>query len=260
MNYQVKLQVFEGPLDLLLYLIKKNEVDIYNIPVATITQQYVDYLNMMELLDLNIAGEFLVMAATLMQIKSRMLLPQEERPPEEVEEPDPREELVQRLLEYQRFKEVARHLAALEWQRRHVFVRTPTADGLPVPAPAEGAPHFEASLFDLLTAFSHVLTTASKDQLYEIVHDEVTVEHKVHELLHLLLKQTSLTFEQLFASSRTRLEIIATFLALLELVRLKEVSARQDALFGPIVIVRRDDRITPANVTHDGSPGSETHH
>src|SRR3989338_1388926 len=123
MTYQVKLQVFEGPLDLLLYLIRKNEVDIYNIPVATITQQYLEYLNMMQLLDLNVAGEFLVMAATLMQIKSRLLLPQEQRPPEEAEEEDPREELVRRLLEYQRVKEVARHLAALEWQRRSVDVR-----------------------------------------------------------------------------------------------------------------------------------------
>ena len=253
MTYHVKLQVFEGPLDLLLYLIKKNEVDIYNIPIATITQQYLDYVNMMQLLDLNMAAEFLVMAATLMQIKSRLLLPQEERPPEEAEEPDPREELVRRLLEYQRFKEVARHLSALEWQRRHVFVRVPSADGVPEAAPAEEAPHFEASLFDLLSAFSTVLTAVSKEQLYEIARDEVTVEQKVHELLHLLLKRTSLRFEDIFASSHTRLEIIATFLALLELVRLREVAARQETLFGPITIVRRDDRIAATRETH-GTP------
>ena len=251
MTYQVKLQVFEGTLDLLLYLIRKNEVDIYNIPVATITQQYLDYLNMMQLLDLNVAGEFLVMAATLMQIKSRLLLPAEERPAEEAEEEDPREELVRRLLEYQRFKEVARHLAALEWQRRHVFVRTGTPGDLP-PASAEDAPHFEASLFDLLSAFSKVLTTVSKDQLYEIVRDEVTVEQKVQELLEHLAQRPSLTFEALFATSQTRIQIIATFLALLELVRLKEVSAQQDTLFGSIIIVRRAERLAPAGgATHD---------
>lgn len=244
-TYHVKLQVFEGPLDLLLYLIRKNEVDIYNIPVALITQQYLEYLNVMQLLDLNVAGEFLVMAATLMQIKSRMLLPQDERPAEEAEEPDPREELVRRLLEYQRFKEVARHLAALEGQRRGIYVRTTPAEGLAATTETPSAEPFEASLFDLLSAFSKVLTTVSREQFYEIVRDEVTVEQKVHALLHRLLERSSLTFEELFAGSRTRLEIIATFLALLELVRLKEVSARQETVFGPITIVRRDDRIAP---------------
>ena len=254
MTYQVKLQVFEGPLDLLLYLIRKNEVDIYNIPVGSITQQYLEYLNMMQILDLNVAGEFLVMAATLMQIKSRMLLPAEERPPEAAEEEDPREELVRRLLEYQRFKEVARHLAALEWQRRRVFVRTPSTDGAPAnAAPAEETPHFEASLFDLLSAFSTVLTSASKEQLYEIVREEITVEQKVHELLHLLLKRKSLTFEELFASSRTRLAVIATFLALLELVRLKEVAACQETLFGSITIVRREDHIAVTTTETHGT-------
>jgi len=251
MTYQVKLQVFEGPLDLLLYLIKKNEVDIYNIPAATITQQYLDYLQMMQLLDLNVAGEFLVMAATLMQIKSRMLLPQEERPPEEVEEDDPREELVRRLLEYQRFKEVARHLAALEWQRRQVFVRSTTVEALPPPEVPVDQPPFEASLFDLLSAFSQVLQAASKEELYEIVRDEMTIEQKVHELLHLLVHKHTLAFEELFALSRTRLHIIVTFLALLELVRLKEVSARQEHSFGPILIVRREEHLATTGAAHD---------
>ena len=190
-----------------------------------------------------------------------MLLPQEERPPEEAEEEDPREEMLQRLLEYQRFKEVARHLAALEWQRKHVFVRVPTADGTVPPAAEPGAEgiHFEATLFDLLSAFSNVLTSVPKEQLYEIVRDEVTVEQKVHELLHLLLQRKSLTFGELFASSRTRVEVIATFLALLELVRLKEVLARQETLFGSITILRREDHMQPAQESH-GIPGHRTDH
>jgi segregation and condensation protein A len=242
MTYQVKLQVFEGPLDLLLYLIKKSEVDIYNIPIADITQQYIEYLQLIETLDLHIAGDFLVMAATLMQIKSRMLLPIEERSADEAEEEDPREELVRRLLEYQRFKEVARHLAALAERRKQVFVRTPdpikVLDGVP---PSDEPLLIEASVFDLLSAFSKVLIRVPRDETYEIIQDEVTVEEQMGHLRRQLRAQQHMVFHELFVGAQTRVQVSTTFLALLELVRLKEIRAQQDAAFGTITLVRRDE-------------------
>jgi len=151
MSYKVKLEVFEGPLDLLLYLIKKEEIDICDIPIARITDQYLEYLNLMQLLDLKLAGEFLVVAATLMQIKSKLLLPPEERPLEEEEELDPREELVRRLLEYKKFKEAAGRLEELEQEQAQVFRRRVSPEGVDLPQAEEE--YFETSIFDLISAF-----------------------------------------------------------------------------------------------------------
>jgi len=250
MSYKVKLELFEGPLDLLLYLIKKEELNIHDIPIAKITEQYLEALNVMKLLDLDIAGEFLVMAATLMQIKSRMLLPAEERPPEEEEEPDPRAELVQRLLEYQKFKEAAQHLASMEEKRRDVFPR-PSA---PLPQNPEGGEpaYFEASIFDLITAFSKVAARFSKEKFYDVVKDEFTVEGKVHEVLHLLAQENRIYFSELFKQSKNRFEVVATFLALLELIRLKEVIIQQREPFGEIEVSRNRENIQPreASVNH----------
>ena len=163
MSYKVKLDVFEGPLDLLLYLIKKNEIDIYDIPIASITEQYLEYIDLMRMLDLNIAGEFLVMAATLIHIKSKMLLPPDEKELLPEEEEDPREELVRRLVEYKKFKEVAGILQDLEGQRKKMFTRD-------IPFEVEpGEVFFEASLFDLITAFTRVLKDVPKDIFQEII-------------------------------------------------------------------------------------------
>lgn len=247
MTYKIKLEVFEGPLDLLLYLIKKEEADIFDIPIAKITEQYLEYLEFMKMLDLNIAGEFIVMAATLMHIKSRMLLPPEELPPEEVEEEDPRAELVRRLIEYKKFKEAAGQLAQMEASRSLVFPRA--VDEAQFIDEAEG-PYFEASIFDLITAFSAVLKSISKEAFLEVVKDEYTVEEKVHELFHLLLEKPVLYFKDIFAKTKSRLEIIATFLALLELIRLKEVVVRQRKLFGEIEILRNPNNIQPRLKTH----------
>ncbi len=153
MSYKIKLELFEGPLDLLLYLVKKDHLNIYDIPIATVTEQYLQYLNLMQLLDLNIAGEFLVMAATLMQIKSKMLLPAEEQTGAEEEQEDPRQELVKRLLEYEKFKEIAESLRKRETDQREVFKRPKTGIDIDKEALGEKEVYFEASIFDLINAF-----------------------------------------------------------------------------------------------------------
>lgn len=236
MTYKVKLDVFEGPLDLLLYLIKKEEADIFDIPIAKVTEQYLQYLEYMKLLDLNIAGEFIVMAATLMHIKSRMLLPPDEQPPEEIEEEDPRAELVRRLIEYKKFKEAAGQLADMESRRSLVFPRA--VDEAQYIDQSEG-PYFEASIFDLINAFSTILKSVSKETFLEVVKDEFTVEEKIHGLINLLAEKPVVNFKEIFGRSKSKLELIATFLALLELIRQKEVMVRQRQLFGEIEVVRK---------------------
>jgi len=234
MSYKVKLEVFEGPLDLLLYLIKKNEIDIYDIPIAAITEQYMEYLDLMRMLDLNIAGEFLVIAATLIHIKSKMLLPPDEKELLPEEEEDPREELVRRLVEYKKFKEVAGVLQDLEGQRKKMFTRD-------IPFEVEpGEVFFEASLFDLITAFTRVLKDVPREMFQEIIKDEFTVEQKVHDLLHMLVKTPAMSLFELFRNSKNKPEIIATFLAVLELIRLKEIIVVQKNNFSDIEIIRNE--------------------
>ncbi|MBI4972195.1 MAG: segregation/condensation protein A [Candidatus Omnitrophica bacterium] len=196
----------------------------------------------MKLLDLNIAGEFLVMAATLMEIKSKMLLPAQEGQIQEEEE-DPRGELVRRLLEYEKFKEVAEDLRQRESSRQEVFKR-------PIPMakneiPDEGGVYFEASIFDLINAFSQALKDIPKELFYEVVKDEFTIEDKVHQILHLLLEKPRVLLSELFSQAKNKLEIIVTFLSILELIRLKEIVAVQKALFQEIEIVRNKESILP---------------
>ncbi|MFH0772193.1 MAG: segregation/condensation protein A [Candidatus Omnitrophota bacterium] len=238
MTYKVKLDVFEGPLDLLLYLIRKEEADIFDIPIAKITEQYLQYLEYMKLLDLNIAGEFIVMAATLMHIKSRMLLPPDEQPPEEMEEEDPRTELVHRLIEYKKFKEAAGELAQMEAKRSLVFPRA--VDEAQYADQNEGS-YFEASIFDLINAFSTILKSVSKEAFLEVVRDEFTVEGKIQDLLCMLNQSPVLNFKYIFQRIGSKLELIATFLALLELIRLKEVVVRQKRIFGEIEVMFNPD-------------------
>ncbi len=235
MTYKVHLEIFEGPLDLLLYLIKREELDIYNIPINRITEQYLETLNLMELLDLEVAGEFLVMAATLMQIKSKLLLPPDPEAAAEEEEMDPRAELVRRLLEYKAFKEAAERLRGFEGQRSAVFTRlaaAPEIDG------GGDSPFFEVSLFDLISAFSKVLKGLPKTSVHEVVKDEFTVADKVHEIFHRLMKEPVIYFSALFKAARNKSELITTFLALLELIRLREIRITQGDHFGEIEISR----------------------
>ena len=246
-TYKVQLPVFEGPLDLLLYLIKKEELDIYDIPIAKITDQYLEYIEMMQLLDLNIAGEFLVMAATLMHIKSRMLLPQDPNAEQETVEEDPRAELVRRLIEYKKFKEAASSLADMEKRQKDVFfrVRDPEEVKKAVEAADDG---FEANIFDLITAFVKVVKNISKEDFHKVVRDEYTVSQKIHDLYHMLVEKPAVMFTDLFRKAGNKLEAITIFMALLELIRLNEVKVMQKENFGDIEIVRNPDAVKPLNM------------
>lgn len=246
MSYKIKLQIFEGPLDLLLYLVKKDHLNIYDIPIKEVTQQYLRYLNLMQLLDLNIAGEFLVMASTLMQIKSKMLLPQRDETQIEAqqeEEEDPRAELVRRLLEYEKFKEIAENLRQRESNQREVFKRP--KGQLDKGLEDNKEVYFEASLFDLITAFSQALKDVPKELFYEVIKDEFTIEEKIHQILHLLLTSPHARLSELFRQAKNKMEIIVIFLSILELIRLKEILARQKELFGEIEISRNRENILP---------------
>lgn len=232
-DYKVQLEVFEGPLDLLLYLIKKDEVDIYAIPIERITQQYLQYLEMMQMLDLNIAGEFLVMAATLMMIKSRMLLPVEERPELEEEE-DPRWDLVRQLVEYKKFKDAAEFLQTMEFRQENIFTRA--GEGVALGATGDVALG-DVSIFDLISAFNEALKKVKKEDLTEIFADRYTVGEKVDLLINLIRANKRVSLNSLFEGMTHRYEMVCTFLALLELIRLKQVRARQGAHFGEIEVV-----------------------
>lgn len=235
MTYKVKLPIFEGPLDLLLHLVKQNHLEIDAIPIATITDQYLQTLELMKALDLEVAGEFLVMAATLMQIKSRMLLPREELPEEEAEEPDPTQELIARLKEYQRYKEAAQVLGDMQKVREVQYSRA--ASGRREAGRTEEL--VEASLFDLLTAFSRFMTgELSRQLVHEVLQDEVTVSDRIAELRRRLRERGQIRFEELFGPDCTKMRLVATFLALLELIRLKEAGAKQERPFGHILIIR----------------------
>ena len=234
MSYKVKLELFEGPLDLLLFLVKQNHLEIEAIPIARITDQYLQYLELMQALDLEVAGEFLVVAATLMQIKSRMLLPPEAFPPGEQEEPDPAQELIERLKEYQRFKEAAELLSGMEKQRLVQFSRPVSREGVRV----ETEEFVEASLFDLLTAFSQFMSgEVSREMIHEVIQEEFTVEQKVAQLREMIRQEKRLSFTELLRKTRSKPEAIVIFLGLLEMIRLKEILIVQDHLFGEILIL-----------------------
>ncbi|MDD5680864.1 MAG: segregation/condensation protein A [Candidatus Omnitrophica bacterium] len=244
MKYKVRLEVFEGPLDLLLYLIKKEEVDIYDIPIAKITDQYLEYLEMMKMLDLGIAGEFIVMAATLMQIKSRMLLPPDEVPrDEESEELDPRSELVKKLLEYKKFKEAADKLAVIEATTGQQYTRK--TEERPLSEIENEDAFFEASIFDLLTAFSKILKEVPKETFHRVIKEKFTVADKIHDIVHMLVDETTIYFSKLFNAAESKIEIVFTFLALLELIRLKEIVIVQKDPFGEIEIMRNPNAVKP---------------
>ena len=234
----VKLEVFEGPLDLLLHLIKKNEIDIYDIPIAVITGQYLEYLEMMKNLNLDVAGEFLLMAATLLHIKSKMLLPptEEEGGEGEGEEgpEDPRAELVRRLLEYQKFKEAASDLSQGLLLDREVFARH--FFGEEIFKEAEEGLVGEVSLFDLVEAIKKVLQGAPAEEFQEISVDHLSIKDRIQEVMEKLWAKENLSFDELFSSQSPRREIVLTFLAILELLRLRMIRIYQPAPYETIRI------------------------
>ena len=232
MDYEVKLDIFEGPLDLLLYLIKKNELDIYNIPIALITKQYLEYIDILKTLNLDLAGEYLVLAATLVHIKSKLLLP--EAPEEGEEEGDPRQELVQQLLEYQEFKNASQSLQAREVLERDVFIR----GYAPVEAPPPGDDYNQAwqeiGLFELVDAFRKILGNLGQPELMEIDLDRTSLADRINEIMDQLREQQSLTFTDLLNGKLSRRLIIYTFMALLELVKQRMIRICQAGPFGVI--------------------------
>lgn len=231
--YQVRLEIFEGPLDLLLYLIRQEELDIYDIPIARITQQYLEYIEIMKALDIELAGEFLVMAATLLKIKSKLLLPHHVEIEGEME--DPRKDLVRQLLEYKKFKEAASRLEDREEVQRLMFPRPKGAIEKQEQADAE-PPVPEVGLYELLSAFRQVVERIDKVRLYEIVGEDITIEDRIDFILKQVMENEQMNFSQLFAGEQRKLVIVVTFFALLELIRLGRVRVLQDALFGEIII------------------------
>ena len=232
MSTNFQLEIFEGPLDLLLHLIKKNEVNITDIPIATITEQYLATLELMQTLNLDMAGEFLVMAATLIHIKSRMLLPESDAETDEEEEGgDPREELMKRLLEYQQFKEAAGELGQHDVLTRDMFVRATAPTEKPLPTAFR-----ELSVFELLTALRRVLERLPKDEFHEVTLEKITVREKMTLVLERLRVDGQVMFESLFTDAGTRMAVIVTFLAMLELVKIRAIRIFQDRLDGPIII------------------------
>ena len=248
--YQVTLELFEGPLDLLLFLVKKDDLDIHNIPIAHITREYLAYLDLMKEFNLEVAGEFLVMAATLMAVKSRSLLPSVGAGLDAEEGPNPAAELALKLLEYQKFKEASKFLAGRGEEMSHVFYR--------------GAPHFEeaekspnVSLFDLMAHLQTILAGA-EDDTQSVEGEEFPIEEKIEKILFLLSTRPMIRWEELFADERKRRGIIACFLAMLELTKLQKIFIRQEGNFGHITIFKKEDAADePSPVTGDaGNPGS----
>ena len=235
-DYKVRLEIFEGPLDLLLYLIKRDELDIYEISLERITGQYLEYLQAFKELNIDVAGEFVVMAANLIYLKSRSLLPADQQPPEEdAEEDDPRWDLIRQLIEYKKFKEAAAQLQVRQIDRERIFFREPGAFDGNSAAPLRLG---EVGIFQLINAFQTVIKRVeAREDLREIFGEHYTVSEKIDWILARVSDGVPLRFSELFAGLASRVEIVVTFLALLELIRLRQVRASQSKPFDEIEIV-----------------------
>ncbi|MFQ5579375.1 MAG: segregation and condensation protein A [Nitrospiria bacterium] len=233
-SYEVKVGNFEGPLELLLHLIKKNEINLYDIPIALITKQYIETLDLMKALNLSIAGEFLVMAATLVHIKSKMLLPLP-GPEEEGEEVDPRQELIWRLLEYKRFKEAASSLEERETEWRDIFQREPEPS---IELPPDEVSLGDVSLYELFDAFQDVLSRTKDDSILEISPETLSVKEQMQFLIDRIGSVDSLLFEELSLELTTRRVVIVTFVALLEVIRLGLIRILQGEVCGPLRLMK----------------------
>ena len=231
-DYKVKLEIFEGPLDLLLYLIKRDEIDIYEISLERITRQYLEYLQAFKELNIDVAGEFVVMAANLIYLKSRSLLPVDQQPPEEdADEHDPRWDLIRQLIEYKKFKDAAVQLHQRELEQERIFARAATAS-----AP-DGFRLGEVGIFQLINAFQNVIKRVeARQDVQEIFGERFSVSEKIEIILQRVSKGTPLRFSDLFGAIASRVEVVVTFLALLELIRLRQVRALQKNLFDEIEI------------------------
>lgn len=256
---RIRLQAFEGPLDLLVHLIRKNKVDVYDIPIALITKQYLEYLDLMQELNLDVASEFLVMAATLIHIKSRMLLPRPETAAGDLtEEEDPRDALVRRLLEHEKFKAAAELLHERETIRSAQWMR-PDARVEAI-AGEEYEPELEVDLFSLLSAFRSVLERARERPPVPLPPEEISIERRIEQLLDRLSETDACGFEDLFDDAGSRPELIVTFLALLEMIRLKLVRVFQSGGLGAIRIYKRARPQDAPHPIHDPEDEYKAHH
>ncbi len=248
MAYKVMLDIFEGPLDLLLYLIKKNEVDIYAIPIAVITDQYLEYLDLMKALNLDVVGEFLVMASTLTAIKSRMLLPPSEDEEEGDEGIDPRAELMEHLLEYQRYKEAAHQLKDRELLEKDIFTRIQSEEqSLQVD---KDTAVIEVNLFDLVDALRKVIERKDlAGDFMEVTVEKISVKDKMVAILEKLKENQQITFQSLFDEVTTKYEIIVAFLSILELMRLRAVKVFQVHPYGEIRVISLKSEVQINNLT-----------
>ncbi len=245
---EVKVGTFEGPLELLLHLIKKNEINLYDIPIALITKQYIETLDLMKALNLSIAGEFLVMAATLIHIKSKMLLPLPD-PEEEGEQVDPRQELIWRLLEYKRFKDAASSLEDRETEWREVFRRGPEPS---VVLPPDEVSLGDVSLYELFDAFQDVLSRKKDESFLDISPDTLSVKEQMQFLIERIGSVDNLLFEELFLEMITRRIVIVTFVALLEVIRLGLIRILQGEVCGPLRLMKTKNLVIEGE--SDGRP------
>ncbi len=239
-DYKVNLETFEGPMDLLLHLIRKEEVDIYNIPIGRITEQYLTYLDRMRTLDINVAGEFIVMAATLMLIKSRMLLPSDDRPKEDDDAEDaidPRLDLVRQLVEYKRYKDAANAFAYRELLRGATFPKGGAPEVLPPDEDLAAKKLGDIGTLELFAAFQRVLERAKETVSFgHLKMQRWSVPEKMQGILQRLTIETAIPFETLFKPEAPKGEIIVTFVALLELLRLRHLTVVQTETFGPLTL------------------------
>ena len=252
-GYQVHLDVFSGPMDLLLYLIKQEEVDIYDIPIARITKQYLKYIELIQTLDLEVAGEFVLMAATLIRIKTKLLLPREENDPDE---PDPREELILALVEYKKYKEASEGLRERALREEQVYVPPSLATNVSVKIDLSPA----TTLFDLMSAYRTLLTTRRNEIFHQVVPEETSMDERIAAVLGQLTEEEMATFRQLCQEAPTKIRAVVTFIAVLELARVRRISVEQSWPFAEMRIYRGErftddspleDSLELAGVTED---------
>jgi segregation and condensation protein A len=257
-DIRIRLQAFEGPLDLLVHLIKKNQVNVYDIPIKLVTEQYLEYLDLMQELNLDVASEFLVMAATLIHIKSRMLLPRPDPSLLDDEQEDPRDALVQRLLEHQKFKAAAEllhdreTLRSAQWPRPDSRIEALVGEGY--------EPELEVDLFGLISAFRLVLERARERPPIPLPPEQVSIEMRIEQLLERLSESEACGFEDLFSDAASRGDMIVTFLAILEMIRLKLVRVFQAGQMGPIRIYKRARPKDAPHPIHDPEDEYRAHH
>lgn len=238
MDYEIKLDVFQGPLDLLLHLIEKEEVDIYNIPIAIITEKYLDYLQTLQMFNLEVVGDFLVMAATLMQIKVKMLLPQSDLNSEETAEngeTDPRWELARKLIEYKKIKEASLSLQKLENNQSLVYTRS-GGEFADKKITAAIDPLKDLSVWDLVDAFKVILDSLEEKPIKSLPKQEISIKQRMTEIMDLVSKEGEMLFQKVFSEVKTKLALVTCFLAVLELIRLHKISALQTLIFGEIML------------------------